>query len=184
MSTIGLFGGSFNPPHVVHQAIALWVVEACEVDTLWMVPAWRHPLHKPMAPFAHRLAMCERAAAPLGARVTVSDIERELGGDSSRTLDTLLALRDRHPDASFRLVVGADILAERPKWHRWDEIERLAPPIVVGRAGYADPAGSLAPEWPGISSTEVRARVARGDSAVPLVSRAVMDYIAREGLYR
>lgn len=180
-STVALYGGSFNPPHVAHQMASLFVLETQEVDALWVIPTYRHPFNKDLAPFDHRLQMCELAFAPLGTRVSVSRIEQELDRPSSRTVETIEGLRARHPNVAFRLVVGADILGERDKWYRWDEIERLAPPIVVGRRGYPGP-DEL--ELPAISSTEVRARLSRGESAMPLVPRAVMNYIAEHGLYR
>ncbi len=181
MTTVALFGGSFNPPHVAHQMVCLYVLETQAVDALWMVPTYAHPFAKVLATFDDRVAMCKLAAAPLGDRVTVLDIERDLDGDASRTLDTVKALQERFPGTQFRLVVGSDVLADTAKWYRWDEVSRLAPPIVVGRAGH-DPGDG--PALPEISSTDVRARIARGEDAVPLVSRAVMDYIAGRGLYR
>jgi nicotinate-nucleotide adenylyltransferase len=182
VTTIALFGGSFNPPHVAHQMVCLWVVETCAVDALWMMPTHRHPFGKPLAPFADRVAMCELAAAPLGRRVLVSTVERDLGFAANRTVETLEELTRRHPETSFRLVVGADVLCERGKWHRWADVVGLAPPIVLGRAGY--PSDEAAVVLPDVSSTEVRTRLARGESAVPLVSCQVMDYIAARGLYR
>lgn len=184
--TIGLFGGSFNPPHVAHEMVCLYVLETAAVDQVWMVPTWNHPFQKDLAPFEDRFAMCERAAEIFAGRVVVSRIEEELGREQSRTLDTIEALYARSGDVALRLVVGADILGETDKWHRWDEITRLAPPIVVGRPGYADPEpeDDIAFEMPAISSTEVRKRLRAGKSAVPLVSRAVMEYIAGRGLYR
>lgn len=182
MKTIAIYGGSFNPPHIAHQMTCLWVVETCDVDAVWMVPTYRHPFDKELVAFEHRKAMCELAAAPLGERVQVSEIERDLALESSRTVETLRALRRWHPDVGLRLVIGADILAETGKWYRWEEIEQLAPPIVIGRVGYEAEGVEIA--LPNVSSTEVRARLARGQSALPLVSRSVMDYIARQGLYR
>ncbi len=181
---VALFGGSFNPPHIAHAMVSLYVVETQPVDELWVVPAFRHPFQKELVPFEHRFAMCERAFSVLGDRVTVSDIERELDRDASRTLDTIGALYERHDELALRLVVGSDILAETHKWYRWEEVARLAPPIVIGRAGYAADEDPHAIALPDVSSTEVRARLARGETAVPLVSRAVMDYIAEQELYR
>ena len=181
MTTIAIFGGSFNPPHVAHQMVCLFVLEAYPVDQLWVVPTFHHPFAKTLVDFEHRYAMCERAVAPFAGRVKVSRIEAELGQPASRTLHTLQALHARHPEASFRLVVGADILVERDKWYRWDEVERLAPPIVVGRRGYPSTAGF---ELPDISSTEVRARLAAGELAAPLVPTRVLQYITEQGLYR
>lgn len=187
--TIALFGGSFNPPHVAHQMVCLLVLETCEVDELWMLPTYHHPFAKHLAPFEDRFRMCELAAAALGPRVRVSRIEAELDQQVSRTLYTLRALLERHPADRFRLVIGTDILTETEKWCRWDEIVALAPPIVIGRAGY-DMAmvdhddESLSVELPRISSTVIRERLSSGQSALPLVPRLVMNYIAERGLYR
>jgi nicotinate-nucleotide adenylyltransferase len=179
VNRVALFGGSFNPPHLGHAMACLYVLETQKVDLLWMLPAFRHPFGKDLAPFEHRVAMCELLARGFGGRVQVCTLERDLEQEVNRTLDTLRALCERHPDCQFRLVVGADILAETASWHRWDEIERLAEPVVIGRVGYGDAELNL----PDVSSTEVRRRIAAGKSAVPLVSRAVMDYIAEQGLY-
>jgi nicotinate-nucleotide adenylyltransferase len=181
MSTVAIFGGSFNPPHLAHQMLCLSVLETAAVDELWMVPTYRHPFAKHLVPFEHRFRMCELAVEVFAGRVQVSRIEEELGQPSSRTLDTLQALRAQHPETELRLVVGADILAERDKWYRWDEIERLAPSIVVGRQGYESDA---AIELPNVSSTAIRERLARGQSAIPMVPRSVMRYIEEHSLYR
>ena len=187
--TIAIFGGSFNPPHVAHQMVALFVVETMPVDELWFVPTWKHPFAKQLASYDDRIAMCELAAAALGPRVAVSTIEEEVaaapGFVASRTLDTITALAARHPGDRFRLVVGADILAETDKWYRWDDLVRLAPPIVIGRTGHPAPPDAIVSglAMPEVSSTEVRARLARGESALPLVPRAVMGYIADRKLY-
>jgi nicotinate-nucleotide adenylyltransferase len=86
-----------------------------------------------------RRAMAKIAMADL-RNVYISDIERELGGES-RTYHTLEALRARHPKAKWRLVIGADILQETERWFRWDDIVRWAPPLVVGRGGFPPPPG-------------------------------------------
>src|SRR5688572_26936933 len=121
--TIGVFGGSFNPPHVAHQMVCLFVLETEAVDALWMVPTYAHPFGKALVGYDDRVAMCALAAAPFGGRVVVSRLEEEVarrpGFVASRTYDTMLALRAAEPDAALRLVIGADILAERDKWYRW-----------------------------------------------------------------
>lgn len=182
-TTIAVFGGSFNPPHVAHQMAALYVLETQPVDAVWLVPCYRHPFDKALAPFEDRLEMCRRAAAPLGARVVVSDVEREIGGEASLTLVTLETLAARHSGLKLRLVIGADLLPEREKWYRWADIERLAPPIVVGRQGHPRPAG-VDVDLPAISSTVVRERLAAGGSAAGLVPKDVLAYISERGLYR
>ena len=184
--TVAIFGGSFNPPHLAHQMVCLVALETAEIDEVWMLPTYRHAFGKELAPFDDRVEMCRLAARTFGGRVTVDPIERELAGDGteSRTFHTLTALSTRHPGTAFRLLVGEDILAEKHLWYRWDDVVALAPPIVVGRAGATQAETDAGFDLPAISSTDVRARVARGASAVPLVSRAVSDYIAVRGLYR
>lgn len=184
--TVALFGGSFNPPHLAHQMVCLVALETAAVDEVWMLPTYRHAFGKELAPFDDRVEMCRLAAHAFGGGVLVDPIERELAapGAESRTFHTLTALSTRHPGTAFRLLVGEDILAEKHLWYRWDDVVALAPPIVVGRAGAPQSATDAGFDLPGISSSDVRARVARGVTAVPLVSRAVMDYIAGRGLYR
>jgi nicotinate-nucleotide adenylyltransferase len=195
---IALFGGSFNPPHVGHQLAALYVLETADVDELWFIPSFKHPFQKALEPFEDRFHMCELAAAALGARARVSDVERELG-EESRTLRTLRALEARHPEHRFALVVGADLVAEIGDWYGADELRRAAPFIVVGRAGAASEeaagagagaaagaggAARAAVEMPAVSSTAIRRALADGKSVSGLVSRAVLDYIYGRGLFQ
>lgn len=189
MRTVGLFGGSFNPPHVAHQLVALYVLETI-VDEVWFVPTYAHPFGKQLTAYDHRIAMCELAAAPLGARARVMRAEQELaqkaGFVASRTLDLIEHFYATYPDVELRLVIGADILGETDKWHRWDEVTRRAPLIVLGRAGYALPAGSTESGivMPEVSATRVRELLATHDATVgALLPQAVLRYIARHGLY-
>ncbi|MGE5184308.1 MAG: nicotinate-nicotinamide nucleotide adenylyltransferase [Acidobacteriota bacterium] len=180
MTTVALFGGSFNPVHVAHQLVALYVLETQPVDELWLVPTWAHPFGKPLAPFGDRVAMCALAAAALGPRVQVSRAEEELarkpGFVASRTLDLI-----EHLGGDLRLVIGSDILAETAKWYRWDEVCRRAPPIVVARPGFPG-GGEVA--ITDVSATRVRELLAAGDpAAAQYVPAGVLRYIAEHGLY-
>jgi nicotinate-nucleotide adenylyltransferase len=179
---VALYGGSFNPPHLAHQMAALYVLETAPVDQIWIIPTFRHPHGKALAPFEDRLAMCGLAVRALGPRARVSDVERELG-DESRTLRTLRRLRERFPADAFSLVIGADLLAEVPSWYGGAELQRSVPFIVVGRAG-APAAGQGGLALPEISSTQVRVELAAGRSVAGLVPRAVLDYIQEHKLYR
>jgi nicotinate-nucleotide adenylyltransferase len=176
---VALFGGSFNPPHLGHQLVALSILETRPVDQLWMIPCFRHPFDKALVPFEDRRAMCERAALALGARVKVSDIEARLGGES-RTLLTVQALRREHPGVEFQVVIGADLQEEVATWYGAEELRQLVSFVVVGRSGYPAPGGV---EMPAVSSTEVRRRLAQGEDASALVPRQVLDYIRGKGLY-
>ncbi|HSD86019.1 MAG TPA: nicotinate (nicotinamide) nucleotide adenylyltransferase [Kofleriaceae bacterium] len=186
---VGLFGGSFNPPHVAHQLVALYVLETL-VDEVWFVPTYSHPFGKPLVAYDHRVAMCELAAAPLGARARVSRAEQELAHRpdfvASRTLDLVEHLYASFPDVELRLVVGADILGETDKWYRWDDLVARAPLIVVGRGGYTLPDGSQSTgiEMPQVSATRIRDLLAHKDPTVSaLLPQTVLRYIARHGLY-
>jgi len=190
MTRVALFGGSFNPPHVAHQLVALYVLETQPVDELWIAPTYVHPFEKRLASYAHRVQMCALMAAPLGARVTVTRLEEELaqrpGFRASRTLDLVTVLVER--GLEVRLVVGSDIMAETAKWHRWDELVAKAPLIIVGREGSEPPPGSVATgvQMPAISSTEIRAAFASGApaAAANLVPRSVYSYIVQHNLYQ
>jgi nicotinate-nucleotide adenylyltransferase len=206
MRRIALFGGSFNPPHVAHQLVALYVLETQPVDELWFVPAYTHVFGKDLAPYEARVAMCELAIERLGVRVSVCRAEEELaqapGFAGSRTLDLVEYVIARHPTWSFRLVVGTDILAETDKWYRWDAVVAAAPLIVVGRTGHAVPPGSTVTglTMPEVSSTQVRAALAgltpeirealtynevpaEARDVASLLPASVLRYIAERDLY-
>jgi nicotinate-nucleotide adenylyltransferase len=180
---VALFGGSFNPPHLGHQLLALTVLETHPIDQLWMIPCFRHRFDKALAPFADRLAMCRLTARALGDRAQVSDIEGQLGGES-RTLLTVMALRQAHPGTDFDLVIGADLHDEIDSWYRAEELRRMVSFIVVGRGGFPGPGGGDQLQMPAVSSTEVRRRLQAGESADAFVPRLVLDYIRETKLYR
>jgi nicotinate-nucleotide adenylyltransferase len=179
----GILGGSFDPPHLGHVLLASYALASCELDELLVVPVYQHALGKDLSvPFEHRLRMCELAFADL-RRLTVSPLERELGG-TSRTLRLIEALERQHGDASFRLVLGADILHEVARWQAFDEIQRRAPLFVAGRAGTAhDDVDERTPVLPNVSSTELRALLSRGEDPGPWLPRRVHEYVRQHGLY-
>ena len=176
-----VFGGSFNPPHSAH-VLALCVAKSLGTwDSLLVVPTYMHPLGKGLAPFDARIAMCELAMGWIPG-VSISRVEEELGGES-RTLRTLQQLHVRMPAANMRLLIGSDILLESHKWHAFDAVCALAPPLVLGRVGA--PHKDARPELlPAISSTMVRKALAQGDGdALGFVPKAVVDYAKAHGLY-
>ena len=190
---VAIFGGSFNPPHVAHVLAVVYALSTAPIDEVLVVPVFRHPFAKELASFEERMAMC---ALGLGwiPHVTVSPVERELGGESL-TLRTVEHLAEAHPDWSLRLLIGADVLGDLPKWHRFDRIAAVAPPLVLGRVGVAPPTAGEGPVpiptaplpvLPRVSSTEIRAAIgARDLDAVRArVPSAVLDYIEAHRLYR
>ena len=180
-ATVGIFGGSFNPPHLAHVLAASWVLATQPLDHILVVPTYQHPFMKPLAPYADRLNMCTAAMEHLPA-VQVSSIERDL--KESRTLPILEHLQTLHPNWTLRLIIGADILLESHEWFGFDQIRALAPPIVLGRARTTlpQPTPTLLPD---LSSTEIRSKIAakKWEDLKNLVPRAVLHYIQTHQLY-
>ena len=191
--TVGLFGGSFNPPHVAHLVVAEVVRDQFGLDEVWWIPNATPP-HKPndeLAAVQHRLAMTERTVEGNPAfRVCGVEVERD---GVSYTVETLRVLQDQHPDTDFALILGSDSLDHFADWHRPDEIAERVPFIVYKRPGaiesVADPRFvndvryAAAPVME-ISGTEVRARRRAGRSSRYLVPEAVRAYIDTHDLYR
>lgn len=189
MERIAVFGGSFDPPHVGHVLLAAWALSAGGVDRLLVVPTFAHAFGKKSAAFEHRVAMAQHAFSLFDpARVEISRIEASLP-QPSFTLRTLEAVRAQHPSAALRLLVGADVLAALPRWHEPEKIEAIAPLLVGGRSGHARSGASHAvrsdvPEFPEVSSTVVRARLAEGADVTSLVPESVRRYLDAHALYR
>jgi nicotinate-nucleotide adenylyltransferase len=180
---VGVFGGSFNPPHLAHVLALAVVLSRFDVERILVVPTYRHPFAKALASYEDRVKMCELAMGFL-PRVEISRVEEELGGES-RTLRTIEHLRSQHPDWSMRFIMGADLVVESSKWYGFDRIMELAPPIVLGRVGVAFD-GAPPPVLPAISSTEVRSMIGAGRLAEleALVPKQVLDYASARGLYK
>lgn len=182
---IAVYGGSFDPPHVGHVLAVNYILSVGVADQVFVVPVFEHAFHKELTTFELRMAMCERAFAH-DSRVTVSSIESRLSRPSF-TLNTLEALAKEFPGESFRLVIGADVLSDTKNWRRFDRIEQLAPPYVLGRSGIFDPAAP-APVLPEISSSQVRdwcrePSEANQAALERFVPRVVRDMIRDRGIY-
>jgi nicotinate-nucleotide adenylyltransferase len=200
VTSLGILGGTFNPPHLGHLALARCALEQLGLQRVLLVPSCVPP-HKRAEddPGAeHRLRMCELAVAGVpGLEACPLEVRR---GGPSYTVDTLLTLRSLHPDATLTLILGSDIARTLPSWRRPDELMALAGIAVASRAAPAGPgeggAGrdAASPELPTgaisldlpevpVSSSLVRARVAAGRSLDGLVPPAVAAYIAAHALY-
>jgi len=183
--TVALYGGSFNPPHVAHVMATRHVLTEEQVDQVWWMPVHQHAFDDKQGnvAFHHRVAMCELATADFGERVRVSTIEAELPG-RNRTIDTLDALEERHPDTRFRLVIGADVFRESHLWKSFDELGRRAPFIVLGRAGHSvPPPWTACPDLPDIRSSHIRQRLEQGETAIEEIPPTVGQYIHTHHLY-
>ena len=188
---VGVFGGTFDPPHIGHSIVAAEVVEAIGLDLLLWVPA-RIPPHKrgrPLTPAAIRRRMVE-AAIRDEPGFALCDLELGRKG-VSYTVDTLRSLRSRHPGWTLYLVLGAELLAGFATWREPEAIRELARLVAVSRGGTAPPpeaAGAgvrVVPVTPvAISSSRIRSRVARRMAVSDMVVPPVLSIMERERLYR
>ena len=130
---VGLFGGSFNPGHDGHAHVAETALRRLDLDrVIWLVSP-QNPLkdRRQTAPLADRMASA-RAVAP-GPRMVVSDFETRVG--TTWTVDTLRALKRRHPGVRFVWLMGSDNLETFHRWRGWTDIMRMMPVAVVARPG-------------------------------------------------
>ena len=196
---LALFGGTFDPIHNGHVHLALEFARRLRLDRVLLMPTYvpPHKLKENMAPAADRLEMC-RLAAAADPVLTVSDLEISRGG-ASFTVDTLEALQGQYPDAQLYLITGADMFLTLGTWWRFDDIASMAVLCAAPRdeatleelkayAAELEQGGASCviediPLMP-LSSTEIRRRLASGQSTGTLVPDKVAAYIARKGLYR
>ena len=184
---IGVFGGTFDPPHIGHLIVARDACDLLRLDRLLFVPA-RQPPHKldqPVTPAAVRLELL-RAALDGDHRFEICDLEIHRVGPSF-TVDTLRELKLRHPRDELLLLLGVDQVRELETWREPEEIAKLARIVALRREGVADRApdgAALSVTRVGVSSTDIRNRVAEGRSIRYLVPAAVEAIIAENGLYR
>jgi nicotinate-nucleotide adenylyltransferase len=189
---IGFFGGTFDPPQLAHSALARSARDALPLDEVRWVPTGQ-PWQKTRAisDAGHREAMVKLAIA--GERGFVLErCELERAG-SSYSLQTVHELQRRDPGASWFLLIGADQYNNLHTWRGWQELLGLVTLAVAERPGVAMHPDARVAGLPhravplppmDISATDIRARVARGESISGLVSNAVAGYIAQHHLYR
>ena len=184
MSGVGVFGGTFDPVHVGHLAIANAALDELGLGRVYFVPARRSPLKQegPIAGPEDRLAMLE-AATTGEPRFRVSAVELDRKGPSF-TVDTLEAMRG---EGELFLILGSDAYADFEEWREPERIRSLATIVLAARPGAPNaPSGVRMLDSPlmDISSRELRARAARGRSLRYLVPEGVLRYIEEHGLYR
>jgi nicotinate-nucleotide adenylyltransferase len=184
VAAIGILGGTFDPVHHAHLAMARAALEALGLDQVLFVPTGPTRYRSPaIASGEDRVAMLRLA---LGNNPKYGVDERELrAGATGYTIDTLKALRGEFGGVELYLLMGADQYAKLDSWQRPDEVRRLARIGVFGRPGVAlNGKVNLIPMDPmPISASQIRARAKRGEDLHDLVPPAVANYIARHRLY-
>ncbi len=192
MKRIGLFGGSFDPVHNAHVALARTALDALKLDEVRWVPAGQ-PWQKmrPMTPALHREAMLRLALAGQ-PRFAIDRIEIERPGPSY-TLDTVRALQSAEPGNDWFLLIGQDQYAGLHTWQDWPDLLGRVVLAVANRPGEAAAPHAEVQRFPhrsvplamlDISSTDIRRRVAGGHDISTLVPPEVARYIDRHALYR
>ncbi|MEI7971894.1 MAG: nicotinate-nucleotide adenylyltransferase [Actinomycetota bacterium] len=187
---IGLFGGTFDPPHVGHLVTAVNVRHALNLDIVILMVAndpWQKSGSRDVTTAQDRFAMVEAAVSVVDGVVAGRD-EIDRGGPSY-TADTLMALAEKHPGAELFTIVGDDAAAGLPSWTRVDQVAQYSQLVVVDRPGVAVELPKqfnwLRVESPRleVSSTDLRSRFSDGRPLDYLVTEPVLHVIEQRGLY-
>jgi len=190
---IGVFGGTFDPPHVGHLMLAADARDALDLDHLIFVPASSQPLkvERPAVASARdRLEMVRLVVAD-DANYQVDETEIDRKG-LSYTVDTLEHLSTRYPGAQLFLLLGQDALQSFGKWKNIQRIRQLATLAVMQRPGHKESRAdatakdvvSVSTRRVDVSSTEIRERLRAGKSIKGFVPESVERFIEARGLYR
>lgn len=185
MKKIGVYGGTFDPIHYAHLILAREALEKLALDEIIFVPAAvsPHKLTQTSSNAATRVAML-RAAIAGEAQFCLDEMEINRP-PPSYTIDSLMALKQRHPHDEFYCLIGSDNLPRLETWHRFAELREMTQFIVLHRG-----VGKVRSDFPtimrhiDISATEIRKRVASGRSIRYLVPPAVEEIITHHQLYR
>ena len=187
---IGVLGGTFDPPHLGHLAVARDVATQLQLDRIVFAPTGGSWQKETTTPAKDRLAMVELAIVGEGLFVS-SDVDVQREGPTF-TFDTLAQLRAEYgADAELFFLLGSDALAGLPTWHRASELGQLATFVGFGRPGHDAIAPAGFESWvhivavgpTDISSTQCRQKLSAGESVEGLMPQAVIDYATARGLY-
>jgi nicotinate-nucleotide adenylyltransferase len=189
---MGIFGGTFDPPHVGHLVTAVNVRYELSLDRVLLVVAdrpWQKVGTRDISSAEDRFAMVEAAVGDVEG-LEASRIELDRGG-MSYTADTLSELLAGDPALDLYVILGSDAAVGLPGWERAEEVRALSTIVVVERPGSGE--GEPPPGWSWVrvevprlevSSTDLRARVVEGRPLDYLLSAAVIETIGRRRLYR
>jgi len=184
-SRIGLLGGTFDPIHNGHIAIAKTAIQQLKLDKLLLIPAGNPWQKSEFSDSKHRLEMVKKAGNDL-EKVEVSDIEVNKTGPTY-TFETLQELHKKYPNSELILILGSDAVAGFDTWKEPNLVKTLARIYLVQRAG------DFTQDWHfdriqmppiEISSTEIREKVKNNESISELVPKLVNEYISANGLYK
>ncbi len=178
---VGIFGGSFNPVHVGHVALAKAMLAYCGLDEVWLMVSPQNPLKQQTDLLDDRLRfeMAQLAVRDVEG-VVASDYEFQLP-KPSYTWHTLQQLSQDYPDTTFTLLIGGDNWQRFERWYHWKDILRNYRVVVYPRS---EVMGGGPFPLIDVSSTDIRYRIRQGQSISGLVPEAVEQFIKERGLYR
>lgn len=189
-SRIGILGGSFDPPHLGHQLLAVCALALEPIDQFWVMPCADHPFSKKLSSFEHRMHMAKLAFAAFDSRVKIIGIENELEGPSY-SVKTLEAIRNKEPSLELNLVMGSDVYEDLTRWKNPEQLAKLSRIIVFLRENSPLKEGGAIPAkihrqfvLPHIKSTVIREMFQNSDAEPSFLDRRVLDYVRKNGLYR
>ncbi|NEU31616.1 nicotinate-nucleotide adenylyltransferase [bacterium LRH843] len=189
MKKVGLFGGTFNPPHLGHLLFAQEAMLACKLDEIWFIPV-NIPPHKESEELISNKDRVDllRACTKQNERFSVSTVELKREGPSY-SVDTVKLLKKIHKDTEFFFLIGGDMIDYLPKWERIDELIKLVTFIGVRRPGslasstYSDHVMLIDMVQVDFSSTLIRERVRAGLPVTYMVPDEVDKLMKERGLY-
>lgn len=190
-ASVGILGGSFDPPHLCHQLLALSFLAKEAIDELWIIPCADHAFKRNLTTFHHRLAMCELAFKRIHA-IRVLDIENRLP-TPNYSIETINTIKRLRPDLRLMLCLGSDLITSFTTWHRAEEIIDNVTVAIFERQSY--PLDDLPPmlarahvhrgyALPNTNSQSLRELLSHDDQCSDGIDRDVWNYVIENKLYR
>lgn len=183
---IGIFGGTFDPPHLGHLIMAEQVRSQLELDEIWFIPSNLPPHKQKARASADQRQQMLQLAIMNNPAFRLNTIELSRPG-KSYTLDTIQMLTKKFAHDHFHFIIGADMVQDLPNWYRIDELMELIDFVGVKRTGFtfqtSYPITAVDVPMIEISSTIIRDRLSKGNSIKYLVPDAVYDFIKERGMY-
>ncbi|MGR3741605.1 nicotinate-nucleotide adenylyltransferase [Companilactobacillus sp. DQM5] len=184
---VGLFGGTFNPPHLAHLVMAQQVLDQLSLDEIWFIPD-NIPPHvdkKETIEPLHRVEMVRLAIEDNpNFKLDLTEINK---GGISYTYETIKLLKKANPDIDFYFIIGGDMVEYLPTWNHINELCQMVKFVGVCRPGYEKdtkyPVIWVNSPLMNINSTDIRKKVNSGHTIKYLVPKKVEEYIKKEGLY-
>ncbi|MFC1548057.1 nicotinate (nicotinamide) nucleotide adenylyltransferase [Candidatus Neomarinimicrobiota bacterium] len=189
MRRVGIFGGSFDPPHRAHIKMALLATESIPLDLLYFIPSYQAPLkeHQPLAAPEHRVAMLEQLTGmQTGWSVHTYEIKQQR---PVATIETVGRLTSNNPEDSYFLIIGGDQLAQFDRWEQADRLAEMVQIVCFTRNGFQPTSPnnvqtSTIPLNMAVSSSMIRDRISKGEIPEELLLPEIAAYIQKHKLYR